>query len=351
MAYNFRNFHFIKSSLFIIFLLLFSFGCSFFGLSGSKVLRTGEDYLRLKERCEVQSDGVACRELGHLERHEDLRLSAFYYREGCRYADARSCDELLRVSLFTRQIDHDMQQFHAQCRDRHDFNCSLIGRYYYNHNTDQFDQAIEDLERGCRGEDIRSCFMLIDFYQQNNRHDDRFNALKMTCINAANRDWSETSHELLLRQSSIHTCLLAGLNYYEIQSFEDAAHFYGVGCQLAPISGLGLDDQARMHQLLACSRAYVLSPENTRPFNWLSVSRDYFKTRCQERIGDDFAGDCYDTAALASLRGELREALRFLKLSIEAGNTNYAHMRTDPELSNLREAPEFEELLSSFKQR
>lgn len=336
--------------LFVSLILLFSASCSFFGMGQSQISRSGEDYLNLKQRCEERKDGNACREIGHLERHEDLRLSAFYYREGCKHADARSCDELLRISLFTRQIDHDMKQFHAQCRDRHDFNCSLIGRYYYNHQTDEFERAIEDLERGCRGDDIRSCFMLVDFFQENNRHEDRFKALQMTCLNASERNWSESRHELLLRQSSIHSCLITGLNFFEKQSFEDSAYFYRLGCQLAPISGLGLDSEARMHHLLACSRAFVLSSQSM-PQNWLNVSRDYFKTQCEQRIGQDYMGDCYDMAALASIRGELREALRFLKLSIEAGNRNFAHMRTDPELKSLRTLPEFERLINEFKSR
>lgn len=67
-----------------------------------------------------------------------------------------------------------------------------------------------------------------------------------------------------------------------------------------------------------------------------------------ERVVAEHPGDAqsrYNLACLLARSGRSREALEALKLSVEAGYTNFEGMRTDPDLAALRDLPEFRALL------
>jgi thioredoxin-like negative regulator of GroEL len=67
-----------------------------------------------------------------------------------------------------------------------------------------------------------------------------------------------------------------------------------------------------------------------------------------ERVVAEDPGDAqsrYNLACLLARDGRPREALEALKLSVRAGYTNFAGMRSDPDLAPLRDLPEFQALL------
>ena len=62
----------------------------------------------------------------------------------------------------------------------------------------------------------------------------------------------------------------------------------------------------------------------------------------------DASGCYYDAACLYSIMGEKEKAIDFLKKSLEYGFNRFAHIKVDDELDNIREMPEFKELLEKY---
>ncbi len=58
----------------------------------------------------------------------------------------------------------------------------------------------------------------------------------------------------------------------------------------------------------------------------------------------------YDRACLMSLMGKTDEALKSLRLAMELGFGDFAHLMHDEDLNNLRQLPEFIELVSKYQQ-
>lgn len=63
---------------------------------------------------------------------------------------------------------------------------------------------------------------------------------------------------------------------------------------------------------------------------------------------EDSAGTYYDAACLYSLMGEKQKAIDFLQKAFEQGYRKSAHITVDPDLENIREMPEYENLLSKY---
>lgn len=63
---------------------------------------------------------------------------------------------------------------------------------------------------------------------------------------------------------------------------------------------------------------------------------------------DDRAGSYYDAACLYSIMGEKDKALDFLKKAFEQGFRRIAHTYADHDLDNIREMPEYKELLEKY---
>lgn len=59
----------------------------------------------------------------------------------------------------------------------------------------------------------------------------------------------------------------------------------------------------------------------------------------------------YNAACTYSLAGEKQRAIELLRLTIEAGWDDYDHMARDTDLDNIREEPEFKELVADLKQQ
>ncbi|MBQ5379202.1 MAG: tetratricopeptide repeat protein [Paludibacteraceae bacterium] len=64
---------------------------------------------------------------------------------------------------------------------------------------------------------------------------------------------------------------------------------------------------------------------------------------------DPSAGNYYDAACLYSLLDRKEEAIRALTTSIEKGYRNFHHMEVDADLDNIREMPEYKELISKYR--
>jgi hypothetical protein len=58
----------------------------------------------------------------------------------------------------------------------------------------------------------------------------------------------------------------------------------------------------------------------------------------------------YDRACLLSLMGKTDEALKSLRLAMELGFGDFVHLMHDEDLNNLRQLPEFIELVSKYQQ-
>ena len=63
---------------------------------------------------------------------------------------------------------------------------------------------------------------------------------------------------------------------------------------------------------------------------------------------DDRAGSYYDAACLYSIMGEKEKAIDFLKKAFEQGFRRIAHTYADHDLDNIREMPEYKELLEKY---
>lgn len=60
------------------------------------------------------------------------------------------------------------------------------------------------------------------------------------------------------------------------------------------------------------------------------------------------AGNYYDLACMYSLLNRKEEAIRALTISFEKGYRAFHHMEKDTDLDNIREMPEYKELIKKY---
>lgn len=325
--------------LLFLFLILGLNACSL-GRWGSVESRS---YSSLKKDCQEEK-ALACRELGLRERHESPRLSSYYFRQGCTLGDSLSCDYLLRLSYFTREIRENITQFQRECRHKSDHHCFLLSRYYLDANLDH--RAEEKLHLGCQSGDFLSCHGLTQFYEKRENREMFFNSLSLACIAAGQTNWALEQYSKLQDKGAL-SCLLAGLRAFHVNQIKEAQAFYSAGCQVAGLSHRDRNffiGEGRLYQMLSCSRSYVLadaSARNSYLKDVFDISREYLRERCEFRLGDDPKSDCYDLSALYSLSSNFRASLHYLQRAVDQGLSNREHLLNDPEMRALRETPEF----------
>ena len=64
---------------------------------------------------------------------------------------------------------------------------------------------------------------------------------------------------------------------------------------------------------------------------------------------DDKSGNLYDAACLYSLMGNTKQSLEYMRQCLDLGWSRFTHARKDDDLKNLRELPEFEEMLQQYE--
>lgn len=64
---------------------------------------------------------------------------------------------------------------------------------------------------------------------------------------------------------------------------------------------------------------------------------------------DDKSGNLYDAACLYSLMGDTKQSLEYMRQCLDLGWSRFTHARKDDDLKNLRELPEFEEMLQKYE--
>lgn len=64
---------------------------------------------------------------------------------------------------------------------------------------------------------------------------------------------------------------------------------------------------------------------------------------------DDKSGNLYDAACLYSLMGNTKQSLEYMRQCLNLGWSRFTHARKDDDLKNLRELPEFEEMLQQYE--
>ena len=64
----------------------------------------------------------------------------------------------------------------------------------------------------------------------------------------------------------------------------------------------------------------------------------------------DDAGNYYDAACLYSRMGESDKALKFLKTAFEKGYRRFAHIEMDDDLGEIKQRPEYKELILKYKE-
>lgn len=64
---------------------------------------------------------------------------------------------------------------------------------------------------------------------------------------------------------------------------------------------------------------------------------------------DDKSGNFYDAACLYSLMGNTKQSLEYMRQCLDLGWSRFTHARKDDDLKNLRELPEFEEMLQQYE--
>ena len=64
---------------------------------------------------------------------------------------------------------------------------------------------------------------------------------------------------------------------------------------------------------------------------------------------DDISGTYYDASCLHSIMGQKKEAIDYLRRAIEAGYIDYNNIRHDWYMDNIRQLPEFIELMKQFE--
>ena len=65
-------------------------------------------------------------------------------------------------------------------------------------------------------------------------------------------------------------------------------------------------------------------------------------------MSDDISGAYYDASCLHSIMGHKKEAIDYLRKAIDAGFNDFNNIRHDWDLDNIRELPEFRELISQY---
>lgn len=94
------------------------------------------------------------------------------------------------------------------------------------------------------------------------------------------------------------------------------------------------------------------STRSTTPYALLALGRKgealAFSDSIISRFPDD-NGAYYDAACLRARMGDTAEALRLLRISMEKGNRELAHMRLDDDMDSLRELPEYKALMDEYE--
>jgi clan AA aspartic protease (TIGR02281 family) len=66
---------------------------------------------------------------------------------------------------------------------------------------------------------------------------------------------------------------------------------------------------------------------------------------------DTDKGTYYDATCLYSIMGDTDKAIEYFRLSLENGFRRFAHIQRDRDLNNIRELPEFKQLIEKYKQK
>lgn len=74
-------------------------------------------------------------------------------------------------------------------------------------------------------------------------------------------------------------------------------------------------------------------------------------TRLLKKALDDKEISYYDAACLYSLMGEEENAIAYLRLALEGGYRDFAHIRHDRDLNNIRSSEEFESLVKEYEEK
>lgn len=64
---------------------------------------------------------------------------------------------------------------------------------------------------------------------------------------------------------------------------------------------------------------------------------------------NDISGNLYDASCLHSIMGHKKEAIDYLRRAIESGYNDYNNIRHDWDMDNIRQLPEFKELMRQFE--
>lgn len=78
-------------------------------------------------------------------------------------------------------------------------------------------------------------------------------------------------------------------------------------------------------------------------------SVEWMKSLIENDSIEDKKGVHYDAACLYSLIGDCKSSLEHLKKSLDLGWSRFTHARVDDDLKNVRELPEFEEMLRQYE--
>lgn len=78
-------------------------------------------------------------------------------------------------------------------------------------------------------------------------------------------------------------------------------------------------------------------------------SVEWMKSLIENDSIEDKKGVHYDAACLYSLIGDCKSSLEYLKKALDLGWSRFTHARVDDDLKNVRELPEFEEMLRQYE--
>lgn len=116
---------------------------------------------------------------------------------------------------------------------------------------------------------------------------------------------------------------------------------------------LGKQDEARRdyEKLLECEKDSVLTGNSWTPFAYSGLGNADKAIETMQYIlsndTTDVAGNLYNKACIYARLGQKSEAIKYLKEAFENGYKHTCHMESDYDLDEVREMPEYKELIES----
>lgn len=203
--------------------------------------------------------------------------------------------------------------------------------------------------------------LLADYYHDLNRYDDALQAAsKAVSLDPSYdevyyirsriyRDMHDTEHAI----TDFYSALVANPDY--LDAYFGIAQLYGIACDTASMRVMldkGVEARARANDSIR-AEDYILLGNYELAYQRAKerIMKQNKESGVEEYKPNLHPGTYYNAACTFARIGRTDEALDALRRAFEAGFANFYHIAWDDDLDNLRALPEFDELISTYKQQ